>query len=90
MKTAQKKGMLKLPKTKSQVRKAWERIFDLGFHYMVPRWQMVVIRCLPRLGLGIVAERPLGRSVVLGMERCKGTPLSLPEAGHVTSFSLVL
>lgn len=52
MKTAQEKGMLKLPKMKSKTQKVpWERIFDLGpiAWPLDGRW---LLGCLQRLNPG--------------------------------------
>lgn len=47
MKIAEKKkGLSKLPKMKSKVRKMWERISDLGFHDTAPRRQTVATGCM--------------------------------------------
>lgn len=55
MKTAQEKGMLKLPKMKSKACKAQERISDLG--YLVGIWWLLDV-CQR---LDITAEHPCGQ-----------------------------
>lgn len=51
MKTAQEKGMLKLPKIKSKMKKG-KIVFNLGFYYIDPRWQVAATGCLQRLDPG--------------------------------------
>ena len=52
MKIAQEKGMLKLPKMKSKMKKVGKIICDLGFHSMDSSWQVVATGCLQRLDTG--------------------------------------
>lgn len=75
--TAQKKSMRKLPETKSKARKAWEKIFDLGFYYVVPRRQMVAIGCVQRLNPGHHGQASPGQVSSPGNGGLKGcTPKS--------------
>lgn len=68
MKTAQKKGMLKLPKMKSKARKVWKKIFDLGFITWSPDGRWWLLDVCRAWTLGIMAKQTLGRSAVLGMD----------------------
>lgn len=47
-KIVQEIGRLELPKMKSKVRK----VYDLGFCYLDPRWQMAANGCLQKLDCG--------------------------------------